>query len=59
MPKFSVEGLTVFDAAAQEPWPVRYGKFPRDWLWQQPPKLRMMPAQIVTTALTVSANARA
>src|SRR5262245_49072550 len=59
IPKFPVEGLAVFDTAAQELWPVRHGKVPGDWLWQQTPKLRMMPAQIVTTAVTVSANARA
>jgi hypothetical protein len=59
IPKFPVEGLAVFNTAAQELWPVGHGKVPRDWLWQQTPKLRMMPAQIVTTAVTVSANARA
>jgi hypothetical protein len=59
IPKFPVEGLAVFNTAAQELWPVGHGKVPRDWLWQQTPKLRMMPAQIVTTAVTVSANTRA
>src|SRR5262245_662038 len=57
--KFSVECLPILDAAAQKLWPVRNSEVFRNRLWQEVPKLWMMPAQIVTAAIAVGANARA
>ena len=57
--KLSVERLPILDTAAQKLRPVRNGEGFRDRLWQQVPKLRMMPAQIVTAAVAVGANSRA
>jgi hypothetical protein len=55
--EFPVEGRAICDTAAQELRPLGHGKILWDWLRQQAPKLRMVPAQVVTAAVAVSANA--
>src|SRR5262245_4967387 len=55
--QFAIERFAIAQASAQEFRPRRDGNVRRDPLGQQAPEVRMMPAQIVTGAITVRADA--
>jgi hypothetical protein len=57
--QLTIQGLSVFDTSPQEFWPRRDSDFRGHVLWQQSPKLRMMPAEIMTTAVAVMSDSSA
>ena len=55
--KLPLECLAIPDAAAQKLGPGRDCNILRNWFGKKTPKLWVMPAQIVPTAVAVSADA--
>jgi hypothetical protein len=54
-----VERLTIANTASQEPGPWRNGDLDASGLRQQGPKIRMVPAEIVTRGIAMRSNSRA
>src|SRR3954447_15824812 len=55
--QFALQRLPIAQAAAQEFRPRRNGHFGRDPIGQQSPEIGMVPAQVVTGAVPVRADA--
>src|SRR6266508_1292857 len=56
--QLALQRFAIAQAAAQKFWPGRDGHFGRDPLGQQAPEIGMVPAQVVTGAVAVRADAR-